>query len=113
MCVCPVYLKRFRARSLLHLFLQPSTIVRSMCEVGTLQLPNEKYIGYRKRHGQSSKPGILFCAGFLSNLNGTKKVDLDEYRERNDISYAATSFPATPWMILVLPNGNRTDIGCV
>ena len=59
---------------------------RTMCEEGTIQLTPDKFIGYRKRSGRTDKPGVLFCSGFLSNLNGTKAVFLDDYCQRNNIS---------------------------
>ena len=54
---------------------------------GKLELPNRSYLGFKKRNGSSSKPGIIFCAGFESSLNTTKAWYLDEYCEKNDVSY--------------------------
>ena len=78
--LCNCYLKHVLKVPMRQLF------KRMLCEEGTIQLSPEKYIGYRKRAGRIDKPGVLFCSGFLSNLNGTKAVFLDEYCQRNDIS---------------------------
>ena len=56
-------------------------------EVKQLTLPDQSHIGYKQRSGDTSKPGIVFCSGFLSSLDGNKARYLDEYCERNNLSY--------------------------
>ena len=54
---------------------------------GRFTLPNGSYIAYRKRCGSEQKPGLLFCSGLLSSLNGNKAIYLDKYCEKNNLSY--------------------------
>ena len=63
------------------------SLPKMTCEEGRITLTNGAYIGYKKRKGDENKPGLIYCAGLLSNLNGTKARYLDEYCETKGITY--------------------------
>lgn len=60
---------------------------RMTSHVEKLLLPNGQHLAYKKRNGDTRKPGIIFCSGFLSSLNGNKACFLDKYAEKNNLSY--------------------------
>lgn len=63
-------------------------IQRNMSTEGKLDYPDGSYIYYKKRPATSQgKPGIVFCSGYASNLNGNKAQFLDDYCERNGLGY--------------------------
>lgn len=57
-------------------------------QVQRFVLPDgENYIGYKQRLRDVNSPGVIFCSGFLSSLNATKACFLEDYCERNNLSY--------------------------
>ena len=62
-------------------------ILRKMSDEGKLEYPDGNYVFYKQRKGNESKPGIIFCSGYESNLNGNKAQYLDKYCIERDMSY--------------------------
>lgn len=63
-------------------------LTRMTSQVQRFVLPDgENYIGYKQRLRDVNSPGVIFCSGFLSSLNATKACFLEDYCERNNLSY--------------------------
>jgi pimeloyl-ACP methyl ester carboxylesterase len=56
-------------------------------EPSILKLPNGNYIAYHKFEGKKNKPFIVFLGGFMSDMNGTKALYLEEHCKNNDYGY--------------------------
>lgn len=59
-----------------------------MSTEGKLTHPDGSYIFYKRRlAAKQGKPGIIFCSGYASNLNGNKARFLDDYCVNNGLAY--------------------------
>ena len=54
-------------------------------EIDFLDLEDDAQIAYRHRSGSS--PGIIFCCGFHSDMNGNKATYLDSFAQDQDVAY--------------------------
>lgn len=55
---------------------------------GKLEYPDGSFVFYKQRTVKEAlKPGIIFCSGYNSSLNGNKPTFLDNYCEKRNISY--------------------------
>jgi len=61
-----------------------------------LHLPDGNFITYAQRKGDTNKPGIILCCGFLSSLNSNKAVFLDEYAAKHNLSYVRFDYIGHP-----------------
>jgi len=66
------------------------------CTESKLHLLDGNFIAYAKRTGDPHKPGLMFCSGFLSSLNGTKAKFLDEYARKNCLSCVRFDYVGHP-----------------
>ena len=82
--------KTFQLNPGTKLFFQRlSTSIVMEAELHKLQVGEGHFIGY-KQHTSTSKdgrPGIVFCSGLLSSLDGTKARFLHDYCVERDLSY--------------------------
>lgn len=59
-----------------------------MSTEGKLTYPNGSYVFYKKREAtKQDLPGLIFCSGYASNLNGNKARFLDSYCEKNGLAF--------------------------
>uniref|UniRef100_A0A7M5WSR4 Peptidase S9 prolyl oligopeptidase catalytic domain-containing protein n=2 Tax=Clytia hemisphaerica TaxID=252671 RepID=A0A7M5WSR4_9CNID len=61
--------------------------ILKMSTEGKMKYPDGNYVFYKQRKGIQSKPGIIFCSGYESNLNGNKAQYLDNYCNERSLSY--------------------------
>jgi esterase/lipase len=47
----------------------------------------ETALAYVKKDGDASKPMIIFCGGFRSDMQGTKAIFLEEYAQKNEYGF--------------------------
>jgi esterase/lipase len=52
-----------------------------------LNLPDHNFIAYHKTQGKKNKPSIVFLGGFMSDMQGTKALALEEFCKKNDYSF--------------------------
>lgn len=50
-----------------------------------LEISHKEYIAYHQIPGKS--PGVIFLTGFMSNMNGTKALALEQFCRKNGHSY--------------------------
>ena len=57
-------------------------------DIKFLNRGDNKVLAYKSRVGSDPLlPGIIFCAGFQSNMHGVKATSLEGYCEKNDLSF--------------------------
>ena len=72
------------------IYICPNRIIfqRKMSIDGKVNYDDGSFIFYKQRKVEgSTKPGVIFCSGYNSNLNGNKAEFLDRYCEKNNLSY--------------------------
>lgn len=52
-----------------------------------LKLPSEEFIAYHKTEGKTNKPGIVFLGGFMSDMQGTKALALEDFCKQNELNF--------------------------
>ena len=63
-------------------------ISRKMSIEGKLEYPDGQFIFYKQRKGiNKSKPGVIFCSGYDSDIDGRKPQYLDKYCSDKGLSY--------------------------
>ena len=82
-----MFLKIYRSNSLLTN--NNILCVRMSSTEGRYKLLNGGYLGYKqyKPTIKNNKPGVIFCSGFLSNMNGNKAVYLVGYCQKHNLPY--------------------------
>ena len=95
--------RHFRLNNSLIKRLTTSTLTRTTTvtttmttECSQLPLPDGRFIAYVKREGDPTKPGLIFCSGFMSSLNGNKALFLDEYAAQHNLSYVRFDYIGHP-----------------